>query len=154
MWIETMLFLSLIGLAFLLNPSPIKCGWISEWRFRNAESLIINELHIPQSEIPISKSLNPSPIKGGIIFLKLFFYQILLKMTYLVQLLDPRAQALLDALVHMSMVQLTPVADASEPMSPKTKRLAEIADSLREVKAHRKGTLPLQTLTDFLKELD
>jgi hypothetical protein len=75
-------------------------------------------------------------------------------MTYLVQLLDPRAQALLDALVKMSMVQLTPIADASEPNASKTKRFAEIAESLREVKAHRKGTIQLQTLNEFLKELD
>jgi hypothetical protein len=85
---------------------------------------------------------------------KIIFYQILSKMTYLVQLLDPRAQALLDALVQMSMVQLTPVADSTAPNVTKTKRLAAIAESLREVKAHRKGEIQLQTLNEFLKELD
>jgi hypothetical protein len=36
----------------------------------------------------------------------------------------------------------------------KTKRLAGIAESLREVKAHRRGEVVLQTLDEFLKELD
>jgi hypothetical protein len=75
-------------------------------------------------------------------------------MTYLVQLLDPRAQALLDALVQMSMVQLTPMTDSAALTASKTKRLAQIAESFREVKAHQKGEIQLQTLNEFLKELD
>jgi hypothetical protein len=80
-------------------------------------------------------------------------------MTYIVKLLDPRAQALLDALVHMNMVYLTEVSESVDKRADarntlKTKRLADIAESLREVKAHRRGEVVLQTLDEFLKELD
>jgi predicted DNA-binding protein (UPF0251 family) len=80
-------------------------------------------------------------------------------MTYIVQLLDPRAQTLLDALVQMNMVHMTQAAESVDKTAlkrneMKAKRLADLAESLREVKAHRRGEIQLQTLNEFLKELD
>jgi predicted DNA-binding protein (UPF0251 family) len=80
-------------------------------------------------------------------------------MTYIVQLLDPRAQTLLDAMVQMNMVHMTQAAESVDKTSlkrneMKAKRLADLAESLREVKAHRRGEIQLQTLNEFLKELD
>ncbi len=80
-------------------------------------------------------------------------------MTYLVQLLDPRDQALLEALRSMKMVDLTPVVEPQEPTRvlrtpAQAQRIAELSEAFREVKAHRRGEIQLQTLTEFLKELD
>jgi hypothetical protein len=80
-------------------------------------------------------------------------------MTYIIRLLDPRAQALLEALVNMNMVDMTQVSESVDKIAAKrkeikTKRLSEIAESLQEVKAHRRGEIELQTLNEFLKELD
>jgi hypothetical protein len=77
-------------------------------------------------------------------------------MTYIVRLLDPRAQALLDALVNMKMVELMPppLSQKADLSDAQQAHLAGIASSLREVRAHQRGEIKLQTLDDFLKTLD
>jgi hypothetical protein len=88
-----------------------------------------------------------------------FLTKILSQMTYIIKLLDPRAQALLEALVQMNMVDMTQVSESVDKIAAKreaikTQRFAEIKGSLQEVNAHRRGEIQLQTLNEFLKELD
>ncbi|MEO0041096.1 MAG: hypothetical protein RL329_544 [Bacteroidota bacterium] len=83
-------------------------------------------------------------------------------MTYIVKLLDPRAQSLLEALATMNLVELAKTPELSLPIPikrdkrsvRKAAQLEGIAESLREVKAHQRGEIELQTLSEFLKELD
>jgi hypothetical protein len=82
-------------------------------------------------------------------------------MTYTIQLLDPRAQNLLDALVNLNLIKFVHptnhlenlVNDAEKPRS-KAEHLADIAQSFRDMKAHIRGEMELPTMDDVLNSME
>jgi hypothetical protein len=81
-------------------------------------------------------------------------------MTYIIQLLDPRAQNLLDALVHLNLIKLVQpvslevVAVHEEKQRTKAEHLADIAQSFRDMKAHIRGEIELPTMDDVLNAME
>jgi hypothetical protein len=82
-------------------------------------------------------------------------------MTYTIQLLDPRAQNLLDALVNLNLIKFVNpannleivVRDEEKPRS-KAEHLADIAQSFRDMKAHIRGEIELPTMDDVLNSME
>jgi hypothetical protein len=82
-------------------------------------------------------------------------------MTYTIQLLDPRAQNLLDALVNLNLIKfvhpannLEIVVQNGEKSRSKAEHLADIAQSFRDMKAHIRGEIELPTMDDVLNSME
>lgn len=82
-------------------------------------------------------------------------------MTYTIQLLDPRAQNLLDALVNLNLIKfVNPTNDLEisvhneEKPRSKAEHLADIAQSFRDMKAHIRGEIELPTMDDVLNSME
>ncbi len=82
-------------------------------------------------------------------------------MTYMIQLLDPRAQNLLDALVHLNLIKFVNppnnveiAAIHEEKSRTKAEHLADIAQSFRDMKAHIRGEIELPTMDDVLNSME
>jgi hypothetical protein len=80
-------------------------------------------------------------------------------MTYMIQLLAPHAQNLLDALVKLNLIKFVNPANNDqilvaneEKHHTKSEHLADIAQSFRDMKAPIRGEIALPTMDDILNE--
>jgi hypothetical protein len=77
------------------------------------------------------------------------------KMTYTIQLLEPRAQKLLEELAQLNLIKF--IHNMDNPPVKRVKRkpadLAGFAESIQEMNAHAKGAIQLPNMDDVLKEM-
>ena len=80
-------------------------------------------------------------------------------MTYEIEIIEPRAQKLLEELMHLNLIRFIKIKQPKKkvdvvPPTTKAERLAGLAEAVQEINADMRGEIQLPTIWEALAEME